>query len=75
MAGSAHRSLGTVGYCSQDPWLLNVSIRANITFMHAFDPTWYRTVLQALDLETDLTILPDGDLTLTSGLSGGQRQR
>jgi ABC-type multidrug transport system fused ATPase/permease subunit len=75
ISGSAHRSLGRVGFCSQDPWLLNASIRANITFMNTYDPTWYRTVLEALDLDTDLSILPDGDLTMTSGLSGGQRQR
>jgi ABC-type methionine transport system ATPase subunit len=67
--------LGTVGYCSQDPWLLNRSIRGNITFMFPYDPVWYREVTTALALDIDMAILTDGDLTLVGNLSGGQKQR
>jgi ABC-type bacteriocin/lantibiotic exporter with double-glycine peptidase domain len=75
LQGSARCQLGTVGYCAQDPWLLNRSIRANITFMYPFEPVWYRTVLEALNLDVDLAILTDGDTTLVGNLSGGQKQR
>lgn len=67
--------LGTVGYCSQDPWLVNRSIRGNITFMFAYDPAWYGQVTRALALDVDIAILTDGDLTHVGNLSGGQKQR
>jgi ATP-binding cassette subfamily C (CFTR/MRP) protein 1 len=75
IGGTARCRLGTVGYCSQDPWLLNRSIRGNITFMHPYEPIWYRAVLVALNLDVDLSILSDGDTTLVGNLSGGQKQR
>ena len=73
--GAATCTLGGVGYCSQDPWLLNNSIKANITFMNTYDPIWYQTVIKALNLDVDLAILSDGDKTLVGDLSGGQKQR
>lgn len=75
LSGTSQCSLGAVGYCAQDAWLLNTSIKANITFMHPYDAAWYRTVISAVALDIDLGILQDGDQTLISHLSGGQRQR
>jgi ATP-binding cassette subfamily C (CFTR/MRP) protein 1 len=75
LSGRARCQLGSIGYCAQDPWLLNRSIRANITFMYPYEPVWYRTVLEALNLDVDLGILSDGDTTLVGNLSGGQKQR
>jgi ABC-type bacteriocin/lantibiotic exporter with double-glycine peptidase domain len=75
LSGSSSCSLGSVGYCAQDPWLLNNSIRNNITFMQTHDPVWYRTVIHALNLDVDMAILKDGDNTQVASLSGGQKQR
>ncbi len=69
-------SLGSVGYCAQDPWLrVNGSIRDNITFIRPYESAWYNTVIRATALDVDLRIFPDGDKTLVSNLSGGQKQR
>jgi hypothetical protein len=43
--------------------------------MYPYEPVWYRTVLEALNLDVDLAILSDGDTSLVGNLSGGQRQR
>jgi ATP-binding cassette subfamily C (CFTR/MRP) protein 1 len=76
ISGTCDVSLGTVGFCSQDPWLrANGSIRDNITFMHPYDQSWYSTVIRAVGLDTDLKLMADGDTRVTSSLSGGQRQR
>jgi ATP-binding cassette subfamily C (CFTR/MRP) protein 1 len=68
-----------VAYCSQSPWLVNDTLRNNITHGSDFDPTWYNTVIQACDLETDISIMPLGDETVVGSkglsLSGGQQQR
>lgn len=70
-----------VAFSDQTPWMMFGTIRDNITGMtgHAFDETWYRTVLYACALEKDLEQLPDGDQTKIGSkgvaLSGGQRQR
>ncbi|EFX03081.1 ABC multidrug transporter [Grosmannia clavigera kw1407] len=51
-----------VAFSDQTPWMMFGTIRDNITGMtgHAFDETWYRTVLHACALEKDLEQLPDG---------------
>jgi ATP-binding cassette subfamily C (CFTR/MRP) protein 1 len=65
LGGTASIELGTIGFCSQDPWLrTNNSIKENITFMHPYEAKWYWTV-----------IIPEGDDCVVSNLSGGQKQR
>lgn len=68
-----------VAYCSQSPWLVNGTLRANIIHGSDFDPVWYNTVVQACDLETDISTMPLGDETIVGSkglsLSGGQQQR
>lgn len=69
----------TVAYCPQTPWIMNDTIRQNITGPESFDEKWYNFVIWACSLEADLQNIPGGDLSIagSSGitLSGGQKQR
>jgi ABC-type bacteriocin/lantibiotic exporter with double-glycine peptidase domain len=57
----------------------NGTIRSNILGCSSYEEAKYRTVIQACDLDKDLSILEDGDTTLVGSkggaLSGGQKQR
>ncbi|KAF4950152.1 hypothetical protein FSARC_13295 [Fusarium sarcochroum] len=68
-----------IGYCDQQPFLTNTSIRENIIGNGYYEDKRYTSVLNASILDHDLTNLPQGDSTVigSSGiaLSGGQRQR
>ncbi|WKT38237.1 AAA ATPase domain [Fusarium oxysporum f. sp. vasinfectum] len=68
-----------VGYCDQQPFLTNTTIRNNIIGSNHFDGKRYTSIINATMLDQDLTNLPQGDSTMigSSGiaLSGGQRQR
>ncbi|EXA54769.1 hypothetical protein FOVG_02176 [Fusarium oxysporum f. sp. pisi HDV247] len=68
-----------VGYCDQQPFLTNTTIRNNIIGHNHFDDKRYTSIINATMLDQDLTNLPQGDSTMigSSGiaLSGGQRQR
>jgi ATP-binding cassette, subfamily C (CFTR/MRP), member 1 len=68
-----------IGYCSQKPWLMKGNVRSTITGMSAFDKTWYDQVIRACDLDTDISLLPKGDMTVVDAngttFSGGQCQR
>ncbi|KAK8847661.1 hypothetical protein IAR55_005520 [Kwoniella newhampshirensis] len=76
ISGISSINLGTVGYCSQDPWLRTTnSMKENITFMHPYESKWYWTVIKAVGLDVDLAVLGEGDACLVSNLSGGQKQR
>ncbi|KAF0713344.1 hypothetical protein As57867_004380, partial [Aphanomyces stellatus] len=70
---------GTLALVSQEPWIRNATVRDNILFEDAIDAPWYRTVLQAVQLEADLRLLPAGDKTEIGeqgiNLSGGQKAR
>ena len=83
--GEVHASTGSVwvsdeiGYAAQEAWILNATIRDNITFGKPYDPLWYAEVIRACALTTDLAMFPASDLTEIgergTNLSGGQRQR
>ncbi|KAH8816638.1 putative ATP-dependent bile acid permease [Xylogone sp. PMI_703] len=66
-------------YCSQEPWIMNRTIRANILFGLPFDSQRYQSVLNAVALSEDLKALDKADETMAgekgSRLSGGQKQR
>ncbi|EGZ11462.1 abcc transporter [Phytophthora sojae] len=70
---------GTVAYCSQQPWIQNMTVRDNILFGHHFQRKKYEKVLDACALTSDLQSLPAGDLTEIGergvNLSGGQQAR
>lgn len=69
----------TVAYCPQEPWIMNASIKDNITFGFRYDETYYNATIKACQLLPDLDILPERDNTLVGekgiSLSGGQKAR
>ena len=70
---------GSFAYISQEAFLLNDTIRENITFGKGYDEEFYNKVLDICQLRADLKILPGGDMTQIGergiNLSGGQKQR
>ncbi|KAL0929800.1 ABC multidrug transporter [Colletotrichum truncatum] len=68
-----------LAYCTQDPWLPNLTLRQVVIGNSNFEHNWYSTVIDACALARDLDELPSGDQTMigTNGLSlsGGQKQR
>ena len=70
---------GKVGYCQQQAWILNTTLRENVVFGSEYDPVRYQKVLKVCELEGDISILPGGDLTEIGengiNISGGQKQR
>jgi ABC-type multidrug transport system fused ATPase/permease subunit len=77
--GGTALTRGSVAYASQLPWVLNRSLRDNITFVDDFKPEWYATVVHACALDVDVESLRYGHDTLVGDagvtLSGGQKQR
>ncbi|WPH01610.1 Hypothetical protein R9X50_00445800 [Acrodontium crateriforme] len=71
--------VNTTAYCSQEPWILNRSIRANILLGMPLAAERYAEVIKAVALEKDLAELEQSDGTIAgengSRLSGGQKQR
>jgi ABC-type multidrug transport system fused ATPase/permease subunit len=70
---------GTTAYVAQTPWIMNSSVKDNITFGYRYDPIFYEQTVKACALVDDIAILPDGDQTLVGergiSLSGGQKAR
>lgn len=70
---------GSVAYCSQQPWIQNMTVRDNILFGLLYDRKKYEKVLDACALTADLQSLPAGDATEIGergiNLSGGQKAR
>lgn len=68
-----------IGYCDQQPFLTNASIRDNIVGHGQFDGKRYSAAISATMLDHDFATLPHGDSTVIGSggiaLSGGQRQR
>ncbi|KAF0323555.1 ABC multidrug transporter [Colletotrichum asianum] len=68
-----------IGFCDQTPYLTNTTIYENIIGGSVVDNAWYKTVVRAVDLETDFGRLASGDRTLVGNngdaLSTGQKQR
>ena len=70
---------GRIAYVSQQPWVMNATIRDNIVFGHRWDPHFYELALEACAMTEDLKTLTDGDQTEVGergiSLSGGQKSR
>ncbi|KAI9470014.1 MAG: multi drug resistance-associated protein MRP [Benjaminiella poitrasii] len=70
---------GSIAYVPQQPWIMNATLRDNITFGLRWDPDFYDQVLEACSLKPDLKVLTNGDLTEIGergiNLSGGQKAR
>jgi len=79
ISGRVHRNSQSVALVPQSCWILNATVRENIVFGHALDQSRYKSVLEAVGLEHDLTIFPSGDQCEIgekgATLSGGQKQR
>lgn len=78
-AESKIRVLKSVAYVSQDPWILNGSFRANVTFGQTYDPDKFDRVITACQLKQDVDSFSNKDLTEIGergiNLSGGQKTR
>ncbi|KAF1843510.1 ABC transporter-like protein [Cucurbitaria berberidis CBS 394.84] len=78
-SGSLYVNGNRTAYCSQSPWIRNVSVQENITNVLPMERDWYQCVLKVCLLEQDIAALVNGDETIlgSSGsvLSGGQKQR
>ncbi|KAI6218012.1 Mrp-4 [Aphelenchoides fujianensis] len=70
---------GSVAYLSQQPWMMNDSVRANIVFGQRYDEVFYNRVMDACCLYSDMSMLASGDMTEVRrrgiNLSGGQKAR
>ncbi|UMM39483.1 hypothetical protein L5515_016525 [Caenorhabditis briggsae] len=70
---------GSVAYLSQQPWILNQSLKKNILMQADLNDVLYKKVVEACALKDDLKQLPDGDETEIGekgiNLSGGQKAR
>ncbi|NBW81465.1 ATP-binding cassette domain-containing protein [bacterium] len=72
-------SNGRIAFVPQLPWIMNASVRENITFGHPDNELLYRNSVAACALEDDLAQLAQSDETEIGergvNLSGGQKQR
>ena len=70
---------GTTSYCEQQAWIQNGKLRDNILFGSEFEKRKYVETIMACQLESDLAIMPSGDLSEIGekgiNLSGGQKAR
>ncbi len=78
VAGTADVA-GSVAFVSQQAWILNDTIRANVLFGLELDEARYERALAVSSMLADLAHFPGGDATEIGergvNLSGGQRQR
>ena len=70
---------GNIAYVPQTPFIINATLKENITFGEKFDADRYAQVIHACALATDIELLPNGDMTEIGergiNLSGGQKSR
>jgi len=70
---------GSFAYVEQEPTIFAGTFRESICFGKQFDPDFYARVIKACNLETDLSLFPNGDLSEIgekgNNLSGGQKAR
>nr|P26362.1 RecName: Full=Cystic fibrosis transmembrane conductance regulator; Short=CFTR; AltName: Full=ATP-binding cassette sub-family C member 7; AltName: Full=Channel conductance-controlling ATPase; AltName: Full=Dogfish transmembrane conductance regulator; AltName: Full=cAMP-dependent chloride channel [Squalus acanthias]AAA49616.1 cystic fibrosis transmembrane conductance regulator [Squalus acanthias] len=70
---------GRISYSPQVPWIMPGTIKDNIIFGLSYDEYRYTSVVNACQLEEDITVFPNKDKTVLGDggitLSGGQRAR
>ncbi|XP_061171411.1 ATP-binding cassette sub-family C member 5-like [Saccostrea echinata] len=70
---------GSKAYVSQQPWILNATIRENILFGEMYHEDRYNAAIEACCLQEDLETFVSGDETEIGergiNMSGGQKQR
>lgn len=84
ISGLMTRISGEVNVCGSliscgDPWIQNETFKENILFGSDLDQNFYKEVVYACSLESDMDLLPAGDKTEIGErgitLSGGQKAR
>ncbi|KAF7792645.1 hypothetical protein EIP86_003742 [Pleurotus ostreatoroseus] len=69
----------SVAYVPQTAWIMNATLRENITFGRPEDDKKFDSIVQSCSLERDLEMLPQGQYTEIGekgiNLSGGQKAR
>lgn len=77
--GSISMGVSSRAFCPQYAWIQNTSVRNNILFGQEYNESWYKQVIEACALQSDLEMLPAGDSTEIGErgitVSGGQKQR
>jgi len=70
---------GSIAFVEQEPTIFAGTFRENVTFGRPYEPEFYKTVVKACNLESDLKLFPQGDLSEIgekgNNLSGGQKAR
>ena len=56
-------STGRIGYCQQQAWIVNATVRENILFGSTYFEQEYANTLSVCALERDMTLLAAGDQT------------
>jgi len=73
------RYSGNIAYVEQEPTIFAGTFRENVCFGKPYEPEFYKTVVKACNLESDLKLFPQGDLSEIgekgNNLSGGQKAR
>jgi ATP-binding cassette, subfamily C (CFTR/MRP), member 4 len=77
--GKLHRQQVSMAYASQDPWIMNGTLKENVLMGLPLRQDWYQQVIQACALLDDIRQFAHGDDTLLGDkgvqCSGGQRAR
>ena len=70
---------GNIAFVEQEPTIFAGTFRENVCFYKPYEPEFYKTVVKACNLESDLKLFPQGDLSEIgekgNNLSGGQKAR
>ncbi|KAJ3359516.1 Multidrug resistance-associated protein 1 [Kappamyces sp. JEL0680] len=79
LVGGSMRVNGSVGYCSQQPWIMTGTVQDNIVFTSSLDPVRLHAVIRACGMQEDLLQFSDGLDTQIGengfNMSGGQKSR
>jgi len=77
--GKIQRFYDSLAYASQDPWIMNGTIRSNIIMGRGMNQKYYLEVVRACGLLQDFNQFISGDLTIVGDrgvqCSGGQKAR
>ena len=78
-SGKLESRYDRLAYASQDPWIMDGTVKENIVMGLHLDQEWYDTVVRACGLQIDFRQFLNGDQTVVGDrgvqCSGGQRAR
>jgi ABC-type transport system involved in cytochrome bd biosynthesis fused ATPase/permease subunit len=67
--------VGSMSYCSQEPWIMSTTVKANILFGKDYDADQYHQALVVCDLISDLALLPAGEDTVIGDKGKGSHSK